>query len=201
MILVIGTGGLTKQLLPLIEEKIKYGEDIVFFDNVTEKLEEFHRCEVIRDFSSLPENFEFVIGIGDPKWRSHFYDLLIEKGGFPINLISKKSSFPSSKNIGWGNIILDYSIIEPYSIIGEGNLINTHVGIHHDVRIGEFNEVSPGSKILGSASIGDRCRVGTNAVILPKIKICSDVIIGAGAVVTKNIDEPGTYIGIPARKR
>jgi len=47
--------------------------------------------------------------------------------------------------------------------------------------------------------IGDNVSIGSNATILP-VEICNNVIIGAGAVVTKNIDEPGTYAGSPARK-
>ena len=40
--------------------------------------------------------------------------------------------------------------------------------------------------------------VGTNATILP-VTICDHVVIGAGAVVTKDIVEPGIYAGNPAR--
>jgi len=32
------------------------------------------------------------------------------------------------------------------------------------------------------------------------VSICDDVVIGAGAVVTKDITEPGTYVGNPTRK-
>ena len=48
-------------------------------------------------------------------------------------------------------------------------------------------------------SIGDRVSIGSNATILP-VSVCSDVVIGAGAVVTKDITEPGVYAGNPARK-
>lgn len=48
-------------------------------------------------------------------------------------------------------------------------------------------------------SIGNNVSIGSNATILP-VEICNDVIIGAGSVVTKNITEPGTYAGNPARK-
>ena len=48
-------------------------------------------------------------------------------------------------------------------------------------------------------TIGENVSIGSNATILP-IEICNNVVVGAGAVVTKNIKEPGTYAGNPARK-
>jgi len=48
-------------------------------------------------------------------------------------------------------------------------------------------------------SIGNKVSIGSNATILP-VKICDNVVIGAGSVVTKNIEEPGTYAGNPAKK-
>jgi len=47
--------------------------------------------------------------------------------------------------------------------------------------------------------LGDRVFVGSNATILP-VTICSDVVIGAGAVVTRDISVPGTYVGNPAKR-
>lgn len=50
-----------------------------------------------------------------------------------------------------------------------------------------------------STQIGNRVSIGSNATLLP-VKVCDDVVIGAGAVVTKDITEPGTYAGNPAKK-
>lgn len=47
--------------------------------------------------------------------------------------------------------------------------------------------------------IGDRVSIGSNATILP-VSICNGTVIGAGAVVTRDIHEPGIYAGNPARK-
>jgi acetyltransferase-like isoleucine patch superfamily enzyme len=49
-----------------------------------------------------------------------------------------------------------------------------------------------------STKIGSRVSIGSNATILP-VCICSDVVVGAGAVVTRDIDQPGIYAGNPAR--
>ena len=57
-----------------------------------------------------------------------------------------------------------------------------------------------GNKALWkNTNIGNHVSIGSNATILPVI-ICDHVVIGAGAVVTKNISEPGTYVGNPACK-
>ena len=50
-----------------------------------------------------------------------------------------------------------------------------------------------------STYIGNRVSIGSNATILP-VTICDNVVIGAGAVVTKDITQPGTYVGNPARR-
>jgi acetyltransferase-like isoleucine patch superfamily enzyme len=50
-----------------------------------------------------------------------------------------------------------------------------------------------------STKIGNHVSIGSNATILP-VTICDNVVIGAGAVVTKNITSPGTYVGNPAKK-
>lgn len=50
-----------------------------------------------------------------------------------------------------------------------------------------------------STHIGNHVSIGSNATILP-VRICDNVVIGAGAVVTKDITEPGVYAGNPAMK-
>ena len=55
-----------------------------------------------------------------------------------------------------------------------------------------------GDKRLWAATrIGDRVSIGSNATIMP-VSICADTVIGAGAVVTKDITQPGVYAGNPA---
>ena len=36
--------------------------------------------------------------------------------------------------------------------------------------------------------------------LISTVDICSNVTIGAGAVVTRDITHPGTYVGNPARR-
>ena len=203
MELVIGTGGLAKQAIVDLEIKNKSSLDsLVFFDDTENAPEEFFGYRVIHSLDEIQEEFTFIICIGTPEWREHFFTQLIQLGGTPLSVISERADVHISiKNeITPGNLILANSLIEPSAVIGAGCLINTFASIHHDAKIGYFCEIMPGAKILGGAEIGSKCRIGTNAIILPNITLCNDVVIGAGAVVTANIDEPGTYVGVPARR-
>jgi acetyltransferase-like isoleucine patch superfamily enzyme len=50
-----------------------------------------------------------------------------------------------------------------------------------------------------ATTVGNKVSIGSNATLLP-VRICDGAVIGAGAVVTKDITEPGIYAGNPARR-
>jgi acetyltransferase-like isoleucine patch superfamily enzyme len=100
--------------------------------------------------------------------------------------------------------------------VGNRTRVQSHAFVCELVTIGDDCFVSHGAKFVNdpfskggpargdrtlwrSTIVGNRVSIGTNATILP-VRICDDVVIGAGAVVTRDIDEPGVYAGTPARK-
>ena len=54
--------------------------------------------------------------------------------------------------------------------------------------------------MTGGAQLGSLVTLGAGAVVCPGISICDGVVLGAGAVVTKDITEPGRYLGAPAKR-
>jgi len=100
-------------------------------------------------------------------------------------------------------------------IIGKRCRIQSHAFICELVTIGDDCFISHGAMFINdlfseggpakgqrdlwrSTKIGDGVSIGTNATILP-VRICGRVVVGAGAVVTKDLLEPGVYVGNPAR--
>ena len=88
--------------------------------------------------------------------------------------------------------------IEP-TMIGQGARIDDQVFIAHNCLIGENVMIISCAQISGSVTIGRNSWIGPNATIRDKVSIPADTLIGMGAVVTKSLDEPGTYAGSPAR--
>lgn len=91
------------------------------------------------------------------------------------------------------------AVINPGSRVGRGCIINTGATVDHDCVLEDFVHVSPGAHVAGSVFIGSRTWVGIGGIISNNLTICADCIVGAGAVVVRNIDQPGIYVGAPAR--
>jgi acetyltransferase-like isoleucine patch superfamily enzyme len=103
------------------------------------------------------------------------------------------------KNVKIGN----YCKIQSHSFICELVEIGDHCFIGHGVMF--INDLfSSGGPAGGDPAlwkptkIADHVSIGSNATILP-VTICAHVVIGAGAVVTKDITQPGIYAGNPAK--
>lgn len=102
-----------------------------------------------------------------------------------------------------GVLIGDHCKIQSHSFICELVTIGHHCFIGHGVMF--VNDTFPNGEPSGNrdlwkpTKIGDHVSIGSNATLLP-VSICDHVVIGAGAVVTRNITEPGVYAGNPAKK-
>jgi acetyltransferase-like isoleucine patch superfamily enzyme len=96
----------------------------------------------------------------------------------------------------------DHTRIQSHSFICEGVTIGQHCFIGHGVMFinDTFSTGGPAGNpaLWKTTNIGNHVSIGSNASILP-VNICDQVVIGAGAVVTKDITEPGVYAGNPAR--
>jgi len=117
--------------------------------------------------------------------------------------------------IGDGSFIGPFVEIQKGVTIGKRCKIQSHAFICELVTIGDDCFISHGAMFVNDTFstggpargnrelwkptlIGDHVSIGTNATLLP-VSICDHVVIGAGAVVTKDIDIPGFYVGNPAR--
>jgi acetyltransferase-like isoleucine patch superfamily enzyme len=135
------------------------------------------------------------------------------KFGVNVKLVEPLNLYGCS--IGDDCFIGPFTEIQKGVVVGEKTKIQSHsficelVSIGHHCFVGHgvmfindvFSEGGPaaGDKAKWKATrIGNHVSIGSNATLLP-VSICDHVVIGAGAVVTKDITEPGTYAGNPAR--
>ena len=81
--------------------------------------------------------------------------------------------------------------------IGAGTKLDNLCHIAHNVEIGRDCLLTAGFVVAGSTRIGDRVMASGQSGALDHLEICSDVVLVHRAGVTKSIDKPGMYAGLP----
>ena len=86
--------------------------------------------------------------------------------------------------------------------IHDGVKLDNQIQIAHNVIIGKNSAIAASCAIAGSTVIGENFRMGGLSGVIGHLKICDDVTVGAHTLITKDIKEPGNYVGImPAQDK
>lgn len=201
--LILGAKAFAKQLIGAIDESSF--EQLAFFDDINlendlflNRFPVFHTLEEGKEFLKSC-GYKFALGTGNPKVRELLANKGLEMGGELTSVISPNADISQFSKIGNGVSILAGAIVEADAEVGEGTLVNINAAITHDCKIGSFCEVCPGVNILGNVTIGSTTFIGSGAIIYPGVTVGNNVTIGAGTVVTKDIPDNATVVGIPGR--
>lgn len=79
------------------------------------------------------------------------------------------------------------------TVIEDGVKLDNQIQVAHNVRIGAHTAMAGCVGIAGSARIGRHCTVGGASVILGHLEIADGVNVSSGTLITKSINEAGTY--------
>jgi sugar O-acyltransferase (sialic acid O-acetyltransferase NeuD family) len=198
-IYIVGAGGHTRSIINVLEYNKFYILGIYDDSYNCIRNETINGHKLVGKINDIVENINIVLSIGDNRKREKYfkkYQHQIVKA----NLIHPKAYIDKNVAIGDFNQILANVYVNSNTQIRNNNILNTGCIIEHECIIGSHNHISVGSIMCGRVTIEDRCFFGAGSVVIDKLKICSDVIVGANAVVVKDINEPGTYVGNPAKK-
>ena len=150
------------------------------------------------DYKAFPDA-RFVISIGSAKARKRIADAMQDVRWYtaihPSAVIS-----PLDTVIAPGTVVMANAVVNPGAHIGRHCIVNTAAVVEHDNQLADFVHVSVGAKLAGTVHVGAGSWIGIGAAVKNNISICGDCMVGAGAVVVADITEPGTYVGVPARR-
>jgi sugar O-acyltransferase (sialic acid O-acetyltransferase NeuD family) len=184
-----GYGGHAREVAAQIGEKVEFYVDDEYANDIAKPISEFN-----------PATHYMMVAIGDSKSRFDVVQKLPKETVYFTYIHPTALILDDDIKIGEGSFIGAYSILTTNIKLGKHSLLNRANHIGHDTIIGDYFSAMPGAIVSGNVTIYDCVYMGTNSSIKEKLNIHSLSTIGMNSCVVKNINEPGVYVGTPAKK-
>lgn len=93
------------------------------------------------------------------------------------------------------NTTIDRGTMED-TILEDDVRLDNQIQIAHNVIIGKHTVMAGCSAVAGSAKIGKNCLIGGGVGVLGHLEVCDGVTLQSMALVTKSINNPGSYSSV-----
>ncbi len=195
-LIIIGASGHGKVVADVA--RLNGYTDIVFLDDNSE----IKTCagSSVLGSTSMVDALEgdVFVAVGNAEVRKSLMEKYSERV-FPV-LIHPNAVVADTVTIGDGTVIMAGVVINAETTIGRGCIINTSSSVDHDCKISDYVHVSVGAHIAGTVTVGLETWVGAGAIISNNVTVCDNCLIGVGAVVIRDLEVRGTYVGVPSKR-
>jgi acetyltransferase EpsM len=198
---IVGAGGHAKVV---VDALLASGHEVLGFydDNAALRgAEPVPGVKMLGDMKDLLDGLEkgkvvMILAIGENQVRCR----LALRISVPYGVACAPSTvIGRGVRIGKGSMILPSATVNIDTVIGEHVILNTSSSVDHDCSIGDFVHIGPGAHLGGGVIVGEGTFLGLGSSVIPGIRIGRWSVIGAGAVVTKDIPDNCTAVGVPAK--
>ncbi|MCR5482403.1 MAG: acetyltransferase [Clostridia bacterium] len=204
-IVVIGAGGLAKEVRWVIEEcnKVNGKWNILGWVSKEESGTVIAGLPVLGDDDWLlghASPIDVVVAVGSGSLRKKIATYLKQNKNisFP-QIIAQSAEISKYVKLGEGAVIMNKSILTVDIEAGDFFLCNHGCTVGHDCRFDDYVTLNPGTHISGTVSIGECSSIGVGASVIQGVSIGRNTFIGAGAVVISDIGDNCTAVGVPAK--
>ena len=204
-IVIVGAGGFGRETAALICDinKKKSEWDFLGFidDNVAgETVEGYPVLGTVDWLVHMEEKPYVTIAIANSAVREKIAQQLLSEGFQFPTLIHPTVTIGPAVSIGKGCIICRNVIFTTNIKVRDFCILNLNCTFGHDTELCEYISMMSHTAIAGDVKIGKSCYFGLHCTVINMINIGDHCTFGAGCVVVEDITEPGTYVGVPARK-
>ena len=186
---LFGYGGHAREAACQIDQEVTFFVDDKYSNDVAQPISEFD-----------PEEYMMIVAVADSKDRAEVVSKLPKETKYFTFIHPSVHIMDDNIEIGHGSFIGANSILTTNIKLGNHTLLNRGNHIGHDSVAGNFFSMMPCAVIGGNVTLGDNVYLGSCSNVREKINVNSNVVIGMNAAVVKDIEESGTYIGVPAKK-
>lgn len=204
-IVIIGAGGFGREVATVIQDinsKEMTWNFLGFIDeSVSGKTVEGDRILGNLEYLlSMDPKPGVSIAIASSAARMRLVSLLKEHGFEFPTLIHPSVAIGPHSHIGEGCILCRGGMLTTNVSIGNYCISNLNCTYGHDTVVDDFNSIMSHTAVAGDVHIGEACYFGLHCTVINLVSITGHCTFGAGSVVINTIHEPGTYVGVPAKR-
>lgn len=197
-VLILGFGGHARSVADVA---LSLGvKQLRFIDSNARPNENFGGFPVLSDWmQELPDGWSVMPASGDNASRQAQIEQIAKRGWPLATLIAPTATIGFGASVGAGTLVAHHAHVGPMAVVGSGCIINTGAIIEHECTIGDYTHVSVNATVAGRCRIGSRCFLGASSTVIDGKSVGDNVMLGAAACAHRDLVEPGTYVGVPAR--
>lgn len=198
-LIIVGAGGYAKSVLDSLDTSLYDFKG--FIDERQDKNEHLGYQVLAHSLSELSDcsAYSYFVAIGNNTKRCDWYNQIKALGCEIINVVDPTALVSEYATLGEGCFVGKLAIINAGATIGNDTVVNTTALVEHGCKVGNHVNLSTKSIINGDVVVGDGSFIGSASTSIGQVTIGSWSIIGAGAVVTRDVPDGVTAVGIPAR--